>query len=532
MAFNIHAPVQDSDDVQIGSPASCGIASESDPAELQFEGNNVPVEEGPQLVSLNTPEQKADVQIEGNRGSADDAQIRNQYPPEQKADVQDTDDFVSPAPSVAGFIDFMNKEIRPEITDGKIVFAEQGVTVSSGRVVYNADGEYDHLDKSVSYGESLAYSSSKIGLTVSGDAKKDPNQSEITYINSAHASQAVVVDLVTEAYGIQLELGKFRTPKSSSSSNVHGPERAMLLFYKVGYDDGGKESAQLVDSILLESSTQSQAEDTYIMLGATMGANGALDRDCSGSGMNLLKALDGGGYFNGFNRVVIAAALYDDPNPDPTHAEENSSFVINSINFLPESSTPIPYDANDSLNGGDGKDVLYGYDGKDTLDGGAGNDTLDGGAGNDFLDGGDGEDKLYGDAGNDIMVYDANDALVEGGSGIDFLLTAGNESLDALLGSGKVTNVEVLVKGSGVEDLTNMKKSLADYGIGLNDDNDRLTLTNTNGQWTQQDANTYVHEGANGTDLTLQIAEGANQGQESTTDNQMTVAIAELNNNQ
>lgn len=47
MAFNIHAPVQDSDDVQIGSPASCGIASESDPAELQFEGNNVPVEEGP-----------------------------------------------------------------------------------------------------------------------------------------------------------------------------------------------------------------------------------------------------------------------------------------------------------------------------------------------------------------------------------------------------------------------------------------------------------------------------------------------------
>lgn len=106
----------------------------------------------------------------------------------------------------------------------------------------------------------------------------------------------------------------------------------------------------------------------------------------------------------------------------------------------------------DTILGGAGNDYLYGEAKADVLDGNAGDDYLSGGAGADTLRGGDGNDTIWGDWGVDVMIggdgddyisgdwrdhgermyggagndtiwggYNADDLLIRGGAGADFL---------------------------------------------------------------------------------------------------------------
>ena len=148
-------------------------------------------------------------------------------------------------------------------------------------------------------------------------------------------------------------------------------------------------------------------------------------------------------------------------------------------------------DDNDTLEGGDGDDMLFGMGGDDQLYGGDGNDLLFGGSGNDFLDGGNGADQLDGGAGNDILVYDASDVLIQGGSGIDFMVSDDSGlTLDTLLSGGKdgkggpiVDSIEVLITGTNALSLTSLEQMAEKYGISIN--GSKLELDGD--LWTQED---------------------------------------------
>ena len=157
----------------------------------------------------------------------------------------------------------------------------------------------------------------------------------------------------------------------------------------------------------------------------------------------------------------------------------------------------------ETLHGGEGDDILSGGQGDDILYGGAGSDYLYGGAGNDFLDGGDDTavDHLYGGDGNDIMMYHPKD-VIDGGSGMDVLLV-GSDNMDSLFQGGQldsnVTDVEVIISGEDVSNLTNMD-ALSNIGITVNDSS--LSLGDG---WTKaDDAPDGYHAYTNG-DVTVTV---------------------------
>ncbi len=99
----------------------------------------------------------------------------------------------------------------------------------------------------------------------------------------------------------------------------------------------------------------------------------------------------------------------------------------------------------ENVSGGSGSDGIAGNAGANRLEGGDGNDTLVGAAGN---------DTLLGQAGNDTFSYsigDGNDALVDGGDGVDTLSILGN------LGANTLT---VTYDGSVITSITGTVASL------------------------------------------------------------------------
>ena len=156
--------------------------------------------------------------------------------------------------------------------------------------------------------------------------------------------------------------------------------------------------------------------------------------------------------------------------------------------------------------------------------------------------GGAGGDSFAGDAavmadgpGSGFMIYDASDALLCGGEGIDVLLTAGDEVLTGLLDSGKVADVEVLLRGGGVSELISAAAdtgadgeassgmSLADFGITLSGASDAATMSlamaETDGAgsyvsgsgWVRESDTSFAHYdgGSSQSDLHMDIAGGA-----------------------
>ena len=153
-------------------------------------------------------------------------------------------------------------------------------------------------------------------------------------------------------------------------------------------------------------------------------------------------------------------------------------------------------------------------DGNDMLFGGLGDDVLIGMGGNDYLDGGRGEDALFGGRGDDIIVYDSSDFLVDGGSGIDFMVSNNEDlTLDYLLNkSGRdnqegplVNNIDVLITGGDALSLTNIG-DLEKYGIRLETQADGSETLSLDNRWKPEqdtDGVTY-HYNESGVDLTLE----------------------------
>ena len=166
------------------------------------------------------------------------------------------------------------------------------------------------------------------------------------------------------------------------------------------------------------------------------------------------------------------------------------------------------------LNADELKDLIFiGREGgDDTITGTAHDDLIFGQEGNDYINGGDGSDKIYGGSGNDIIVYDSNDYLVDGGSGIDVLISGAQDtpSLDTLLaadskaaGQPLVNGVEVLITGNDALGLTSMDK-LAQYGITIGKDGDKDALVLDGNKWSEDSEGTYHYNGDTGVDLNLQ----------------------------
>ena len=102
--------------------------------------------------------------------------------------------------------------------------------------------------------------------------------------------------------------------------------------------------------------------------------------------------------------------------------------------------------------------------------------------------------------------YDSTDFLVDGGDGIDFLITDNKDlTLDDLLRNTDpnngpiVQNVEVLISGDDALSLTDTA-GLKQYGIELGLDGDKETLTLSDA-WTQQ-GDAFVNADAG---LTIQV---------------------------
>jgi Ca2+-binding RTX toxin-like protein len=78
--------------------------------------------------------------------------------------------------------------------------------------------------------------------------------------------------------------------------------------------------------------------------------------------------------------------------------------------------------AGDDVITGDARaESINGLAGNDQINGGAGDDWLSGGDGNDILTGGPGADQLIGGPGTDFLWIDAQDTLIDGGDGLDYL---------------------------------------------------------------------------------------------------------------
>ena len=219
--------------------------------------------------------------------------------------------------------------------------------------------------------------------------------------------------------------------------------------------------------------------------------------------------------------VEVGHALPDTmPLKNDTSVFGNETYMADTrLNDAQEAPAAAPRtasgtDGNDTLEGGNGDDTLFGLGGDDMLFGGEGDDTLFGGSGNDFLDGGNGADTIYGGSGNDIIVYDANDVLVDGGEGIDFMVsTEAGLSLSDLLGEGgKVRNVEALITGSDALSLTSVEKLAEDYGITIASTDEGDTLTLDMNKWTQTDEEGVYAFNDENVDLTLELNVGASGG--------------------
>lgn len=130
-----------------------------------------------------------------------------------------------------------------------------------------------------------------------------------------------------------------------------------------------------------------------------------------------------------------------------------------------------------------------------------------------YLDGGEGRDYLYGGDGDDLIVYDKTDYLVQGGKGIDILLSDSNDdtlTLESILNNqntenGPIVNdVEVLIKGAGALGLTSMDELAEKLGVTIDHDNGTITLDGWAQGSTANGFTTYTHVDADGSVVTLE----------------------------
>ena len=164
--------------------------------------------------------------------------------------------------------------------------------------------------------------------------------------------------------------------------------------------------------------------------------------------------------------------------------------------------------------------------------------------GDDFIDAGAGSHAIYAGAGDDLIVYDATDYLIDGGDGIDFLLSGSVDpahSLADMLGNWEhngadadmpmVHDVEVMLKGVDTS-LQNMDSLAAKYGFSMGKDaNGRDILMLDKGKWELDESqsgngtNTYVNA-ESGITLETTLAEVGNTGTDAGEQAAQTIVLA------
>ena len=133
----------------------------------------------------------------------------------------------------------------------------------------------------------------------------------------------------------------------------------------------------------------------------------------------------------------------------------------------------------DHLSGTDLVNQLFGNGGNDTLVGRAGHDTLTGGAGDDSLQGDSGNDILQGEDGNDRIALSADNDLIDGGNGSDWLTVGTSAAATVNLGltgaqatghgTDTIRNMENILGNAGADSFTGTSAANHLRGMGGND---------------------------------------------------------------
>ncbi|MEC8067431.1 MAG: calcium-binding protein [Pseudomonadota bacterium] len=243
-----------------------------------------------------------------------------------------------------------------------------------------------------------------------------------------------------------------------------------------GNDIINEYASQGNDSILFDN-TISQADINYVR-GGYQNRDLIIENTSTGDSITI------DNYFHSAQQYNVENIIYQDGT---TH---DSTDIISSISQqtgTANGETLSGFEYNDTLYGLGGNDTLNGGGGNDTLVGGDGNDDLWSGTGDDYLQGDDGDDFLYGNYGNDILeggagsdtlngsydndtlIYDANDARIDGDTGLDKLIVASNGSATSIdLGQSNLYQLETL----------DMRDGDADDSISL-DVNEILSVSDT-----------------------------------------------------
>ena len=119
--------------------------------------------------------------------------------------------------------------------------------------------------------------------------------------------------------------------------------------------------------------------------------------------------------------------------------------------------------------------------------GGSADDTIIGNDADNIIDGRGGSDNIFADAGADTIIYDSQDAVIDGGSGVDTLLILEDNLTLDLSAMTNLDNMEVI----DLSDLTNSISITANAIISATDVNNTLfifggdndTVTFSDGGW-------------------------------------------------
>ncbi|MBR3880865.1 MAG: VWA domain-containing protein, partial [Mailhella sp.] len=278
---------------------------------------------------------------------------------------------------------------------------------------------------------------------------------QMVKVLSGSAADPTAAEIITFAKEHAAELNKYLVDAANDQPDALIGGEGVDVLYGMGADD----------LIIGGGSNTSGEGDTRLELAEALGLSFADDA----SSITLTSGLT-----KGVKQAVADALASDEPEA-----------AISSFNELIED-LENGTDSGDMLFGNSGADVIFGMDGSDFIDGGAGSDIL------------------FGGSGSDIFVYDSTDALIHGGSGIDILLSE-DDSLESLLGTDKVHDIELFVKGDGAESLTSLT-ALQDVGVNVGSNS--VTLSEA---WTAQSDGTFINETANLTIETTLEAEIAGQ---------------------
>lgn len=132
---------------------------------------------------------------------------------------------------------------------------------------------------------------------------------------------------------------------------------------------------------------------------------------------------------------------------------------------------------------------IYGNASNNILNGLGGDDTIKGNSGNDTISGGDGKDVLLGENGDDVLIYDANDKQIDGGSGIDTLLIASQNTTLTLSEINNLKSIEVIdLNGNSNSlkvDAISVLKTVGKNKVLRIDGTDKNTVFLSEGGWSQ-----------------------------------------------